>query len=270
MRSILAKNKGFFPVEFSVIDGISSLSLSQIEAGHTNLTTVPPDHNIQLILEGRYSLEIDGHQYSVKSGDIIYYEAMEKVFWKHNNVRVKFYSLVFTASQLDSLPWENRVFPGTAKMKKSFHELYACSIDDMKMRKPYGLYGHLLILLEEMFSQYESNKKGGAKKELWWSIEKELRRQELYRITLLDLCDIGGFSKATINRSCRKCLGKSPMDRLRQIRMETAKAFLMYSGMNVSMVAQKLGYGRIHEFSREFKEYYKIPPRSYLLKNQNL
>ena len=94
------------------------------------------------------------------------------------------------------------------------------------------------------------------------------RKGELLPIaqTLKELCKIAGYSKSTIIRSCKKVTGGTPMQRIQKLRMEEAKGLLSIAQLNVSQVADYLGYPRIHEFSREFSKYFGKPPSALLIK----
>jgi AraC-like DNA-binding protein len=50
------------------------------------------------------------------------------------------------------------------------------------------------------------------------------------------------------------------MRRIQTVRMEEARGLLLFSTLNVTQVAEYLGYPRLHEFSREFSQYFGAPP----------
>ena len=81
---------------------------------------------------------------------------------------------------------------------------------------------------------------------------------------------MGSTSRSSIVRLCRQATGMSPMKRIQQIRMEEAKGLLLSSSLNITEIAQYLGYIRMHEFSREFTLYFGTSPKQFRNSIKNL
>ncbi len=71
------------------------------------------------------------------------------------------------------------------------------------------------------------------------------------------------LSQAQFRRLYRKANGESPRKAMLKARMRKACELLVYSGMNVSEVAAKLGYSNMHNFSRAFAKELGVTPSEY-------
>ncbi|MFA6716676.1 MAG: AraC family transcriptional regulator [Victivallales bacterium] len=240
---------------------ISGVWRFERKTGSSGTTFSTPGHLIHYIAQGAENVTINKREFHAKPGDVIYYYEQEEVR-THFPENTVFYSIAFMAPELPPLAGERRVFKaqtGVADIFAGIYELYTAPPGKPSMR----LFRLLLELLERLdFDKFAVNFYGRQEK-LWHQIESRIRRERRFRIGIKEICSEFGVSPASLHRLCVEVSGKPPGKRLQQIRMEEAKALLMFSGLNVSEVAEYLGYGRIHEFSREFSACFKSPPSSF-------
>jgi AraC-like DNA-binding protein len=230
-----------------------------------------PGHLLHFVKKGSYTVKINSQKYQVKAGDVIYYYESEEVETIGNETEVTFYSVGFQATKLHPLPKEKRVFPADQEVQKLFHNLFEGFSSENMMTRSFKVYSSLLNILNNIEGLYaDIDNSIDEKEELWWVLERRIRKNKMFRTSLEKLCEIAGYSRSTIIRSCRKATGDTPLQRLRTIRMEEAKGLLSFSQLNVSQVAEYLGYPRIHEFSREFSTYFGKPPSTLLGKKENV
>jgi AraC-like DNA-binding protein len=220
-----------------------------------------PGHLLHLVVEGHYQLRTNGREYAIGPNDVIYYHEMEEVEWLGNRERVTFLSVGFSAPKLPPLGLDMRVFPSDPFIRKNFHALYEASLLSGRTERNLKIISSLSSILgriEEKNHGFSnaSPEEGSA----WWTLEDRLRRDRRFRPTLEELADLAHCSRASIVRNCRRATGQSPMSRIRQLRMEEAKGLLRFSTLNVTQVAEYLGYGRVNEFSRDYSHYFKHPP----------
>lgn len=85
-------------------------------------------------------------------------------------------------------------------------------------------------------------------------------------ICLADLEALSGYTGRHLQRAFRKQFGCGPMQYLRKERLNYAylKLVMAPSGTRILDIAEACGYGSISSFSRDFKETYKVTPRSKL------
>lgn len=221
-------------------------------------------HLLHLVTKGSYVVKINGREYKVKEGDIVYYYESEEVETIGNKSDVNFYSVSFQAPKVIPLLFDMRVFPADKELHNLFRKLHEeFSTQNIKSRH-YMVYSILLNILNNIEGIYFDSKNRALEEELWWSIERRIRRDKIFRPSLNDLLRISGYSRSTVIRSCRKATGNTPINRIQTIRMEEAKSLLSFAHLNVTQVSEYLEYPRIHEFSREFSNYYGVPPSNLL------
>ena len=71
---------------------------------------------------------------------------------------------------------------------------------------------------------------------------------------------MSGFSQASIARSCQKAVGLPPMKRVKQIRLSMAWGLVMFSELRMTEIAHRIGYERVHEFSRDYRRQFGRSP----------
>jgi len=212
-----------------------------------------PGHLLHLVRSGSYRLQTNSREYGIQPLDVIYYHETEEVDWLGNTAPVVFYSVGFLAPRLPPLPPERRVFASTQEIRAGFDELFAAYRLVPGMIRAVGIHVALLRLIQAI----DWGPSGGAGElraapPLWGMLERVIRERRMFRPTLEDLARLAHASRATVVRSCRASTRMSPMQRLRQIRMDEARGLLRYSALNMTQIADYLGYARVHEFSREF------------------
>lgn len=217
------------------------------------------------MVEGAYDLTTNGRKYRLKKDDVIYYHDGEDVLWEDAGQFVEFIPFGFFAPSFEPPPTDKRCFSSTPAMRAAFHE--AAEIAESSeftegFRRDLLLFSCLFRILAELPWELGQAGQVALGAELWWEIERWLRSTHRYRITLKDICRHTGRSASTVSRSCRLATDLSPMNRIKALRMDAGRGMLMYTERNVSEVADYLGYPRIHEFSREFSQFYGQPPSS--------
>ena len=84
---------------------------------------------------------------------------------------------------------------------------------------------------------------------------------EMYRpLTVRDLAEAVSMSESNFAHVFKATTGESPLQFLKQLRMEQARKFLL-SGSNVSEAADRVGYASLSHFISEFKRYFGEPPK---------
>lgn len=220
-----------------------------------------PGHLLHLVTKGSYIVKINSRKYHVKAGDVIYYYESEEVETIGDDREVTFYSVGFQAPKLFPLPIDMRVFKVNQNIQSMFKELHDGFVSEDILNRSFMVYSNLLNILNKIEGLHsDAHRNVDEKEKLWWALERRIRRNKIFRTTLEELCAMAGYSKSTVIRSCKKVTGDTPMKRIQKLRMEEARGLLSFAHLNVSQVADYLGYPRIHEFSREFSRYYGNPP----------
>ncbi|MFA7637260.1 MAG: AraC family transcriptional regulator [Monoglobales bacterium] len=83
------------------------------------------------------------------------------------------------------------------------------------------------------------------------------------QITLQNLCSHFNLSKSYICRIYKEYTSSSIIKHLSSIKIKAAKQLLRQDDMNISQIADKLGYSSIHNFTRSFKNETGVSPSEY-------
>lgn len=74
------------------------------------------------------------------------------------------------------------------------------------------------------------------------------------------LCDYLNLSQSSLYRRYRQEVGRSPLERFQQLRMDEAKRLLSLGGTTVKEVAFHLGYAHFNDLSRAYRKHFGKSP----------
>ena len=255
-------NRTVIPAPIESITGIWEFTRPPFTRSTANSL---PGHLLHLVTKGRYRLKTNRREYEIEAGDIIYYHEVEDVTWIGGEEEVTFYSVGFNAPGMKPFPIDSRVLKAPHELQNLFQKLY---FDYQKRDQDieFILNSYLLEILYRIrkILHNQNNNTINIQEELWWKIERIIRKRRIFRPSLDELADLTEYSKISIIRSCRKNTGETPIKRVRTLRMEEAKGVLMFSKMSISEIAHYLDYPRVHEFSRDFSLFFKKSPTQYI------
>lgn len=114
-----------------------------------------------------------------------------------------------------------------------------------------------LFLLELMCpaGAYETQKMNAVTDYMMRNIRKPL--------TLHDICAELGFSESTLKRLVRQTCGQSPLAYFTELKIAQAAWMIQHSSMNMTQIAEQLGFSSVHYFSRVFKQKTGHTPSQY-------
>jgi transcriptional regulator GlxA family with amidase domain len=81
--------------------------------------------------------------------------------------------------------------------------------------------------------------------------------------TLADMAAAARMSVRSLNRRFRRATGRSPLDYVRIVRMETAKRLLESGDMTVQRISDRVGYADTRSFVRAFGAWAGLSPHAY-------
>lgn len=90
-----------------------------------------------------------------------------------------------------------------------------------------------------------------------------MQRNVNSRITIEMLEKFSGTSRATIGEVFREKGLKSPIAYFINLKISAAKKYLREGKLNITQIAEVLGYGSVHYFSRQFKAVTGVSPIEY-------
>ena len=121
----------------------------------------------------------------------------------------------------------------------------------------HALLGEILLeLLPESVQAFRTD----LLTQLWWDLEAKIRADLSLPISMSLLERMARRSQRTIIRACRLAVGKSPMRRVKEIRLSYARGLVQLSELSMSEIACRIGYGRVQEFSRDYHRQFHTTP----------
>ncbi|MGH1486508.1 MAG: GlxA family transcriptional regulator [Cellvibrionaceae bacterium] len=78
-----------------------------------------------------------------------------------------------------------------------------------------------------------------------------------------DMAEQFGMSVRNFSRRFKRAIGKTPMQYLQELRLNTARDLLQSSNLTISEIADKVGYQDVSHFSQIFRKQMSITPRNY-------
>jgi len=91
-------------------------------------------------------------------------------------------------------------------------------------------------------------------------IEKQISNTEF---TVIDLAREMGVSRSQFFKKVQTLTGKSPLEVIRDIRLQHAAQLLEKSQLSVAEIAYQVGFNNPKYFARYFKEFYQVLPSAY-------
>jgi AraC-like DNA-binding protein len=226
-----------------------------------------PGHLLHCVLAGRVRQKCNGRTYDLKSGDVLWYHEDE---WVEGTVLESpwdFYSVNFIAPSLPPPADDARLFsPAPPRAEEYFAALHEAWHDETLAAgaRLFRVHAQLLLLLDVLTAACEGAQvlgpPGDGSAQLWWQLETAVRRDLSTPIGLKQLEEWSGCSAATIARACQLAVRTSPMRRIKQIRLSFAQGLVRLSDLTFSQIAARIGYHRVHEFSRDYRHAFGVSP----------
>jgi len=262
---------------------LSTLKILWIESCEYFIETGIPRHSHDFfhficVVEGVGDMTIEDKDYRMTSGNIFLVPPFaEHSFYARDNSPLKTLEIKFnlnnpeSMSVIKSLPFHMNVknYPINpillTMLKESFEKQTMFS-------KIINLNFELLITY--LLRCYEDSRKKSNfdKNSKEFSSELDAVISYIYEnlsedISLDELAKIAGFEKNYFLRKFKKRTKQTPMNFIKDKRIEKAKELLVYSDMNISQIAVATGFKTIHYFSKVFYEDTGVRPLNY--RNEN-
>lgn len=105
--------------------------------------------------------------------------------------------------------------------------------------------------------------KTSLQKEFLDIIQRYVRKNLSREITLSDLATQVSLEKIYFSKKFKALTGLSPMEYVRQERIEKAKELIVFSDMNITQISQALGFQSLQHLSNTFMKVAGCSPRQY-------
>ena len=245
----------------SPIDSIRLVEqFERTQPDFTYQATSLPGHLIHLVLQGEVEQTCNGRRQHLTPGTVVWYHEDEWVEGRVLTAPWVYYSVNFAAPTLPPPDFDARLEADRADLEPIFKTLLAAWQATPSIRRDLRCQARLLDLLAALHPQTQTAAIASPAGRLWWEVETSARQNIARQLTLTDLCTQFHRSPNTLARACLDAVGLPPMKRLKQIRLSLARGLVHYSDLNMTEIALRVGYNRVHEFSRDYRKAHGVPP----------
>lgn len=224
----------------------------------------PVGQLLLVALAGRSELELGGRLFPLLPGTAVWLREAEWLRILVIKTPWNFLRLRFTSGALPNLAAQFRIKNLGSKALRMSRELasaWAGKPSSTRALLVHGLaeqlVGHLLANTPEVAAQ------AGDVTSPWWKVETEVRRDLARTYSLAELCALAGTNRVVLEEAARHATGLTPIRRIRQIRLLHAQTLMRNSNLLLKEVAVAAGYGRLHEFSRDYRRQFGLSPHKH-------
>ncbi|WP_195429039.1 AraC family transcriptional regulator [Clostridium sp. D46t1_190503_E9] len=247
---------------------------------------------LRYIINGNAIFFIDGREFKVKEGDIVYLPVGCKLSCHALNDDFSFYSIRFATSVnydggdllTDYFHIPTVIHDINDEARMYFEKMYKCIKEDRDSRM-FWVRGYLELIIGYVI---DKGKSSIDRKELIEEeefslerIKKRIRKSDVNldpriqvvvdyiilhpteQYTISKMSRMAELSESRFRTLFKQQVGKNPLEYLNEIRVMTAARKLLISGDNISDIAYEVGYEDANYFSRIFKKYFCITPKQY-------
>ncbi len=134
---------------------------------------------------------------------------------------------------------------------------------DIKPGSQNLVQAYFMILIVFFTRQYETDNKINKTGERLFKIISYLDENYQQPITIAELIAIAGITERQLRHIFSEQYGCSPLQYITTLRMKHACYLLKMSDLNISEIAQNVGFDDSNYFSRKFKQEVGVSPKSY-------
>jgi len=221
-----------------------------------------PGHLVHVVTAGRVEQRSAGVVETIGAGDSVWYYENELIEGRILETPWTFYTVNFVAPTLAPPARRQRVRPFGDRVIDRMDSLLQIwrETDAPATARHMRIHSLLLEILVELLPESSAGHRIDSPTELWWEIESTLRADLSCPIDLRHLQRLSGRSQRSIIRACHAAVGMSPMKRVKQIRLSYAQGLVLHSELPMTEIALRVGYGRVQEFSRDYRKHFGITP----------
>ncbi|MDA3731908.1 AraC family transcriptional regulator [Niameybacter massiliensis] len=249
---------------------------------------------VRYILSGSAIFFVDGKEFKVTVGDIVYLPVGCRLSCHALNEDFQFYSMRFATSVnynngdlLTDYFYVPTIIKDQGELGRQYFDHIYQWVKSESETKMFRVRGYLDLLIGYMIEQ---GKKDASQKmsapffEQDFTLERIKTRIQQSDVqldsriqvvidyiilhpseqyTILEMSRMAELSESRFRTLFKKQVGKKPLEYLNEIRMMTAARKLLISGDNISDIAYEIGFEDPNYFSRIFKKYFCMTPKQY-------
>jgi AraC-like DNA-binding protein len=250
------------PLEGAIIQRVALVDMLTCRETKSFQSVSLPGHLLHLVVCGRVEQTVSGICQRLEPGDSIWYYENEHVQGRVLEAPWTFYTVNFLAPTLSPPPFACRVQKAGPAMPAQMKALLETWRDASASPTARHLRVHALLMeiILDLLPKTTHEFRTDSVTQLWWELEAKIRSDMAHPIDMRLLEHIARCSQRTIVRACRLAVGQSPMKRIKELRLSYARGLVQLSEMSMSDIAFRIGYGRVQEFSRDYRRHFGVTP----------
>lgn len=233
------------------------------------------EHNfweITYVDQGELLTYIDDREFILTQGNFIFY-APNQYHTQKNNAKepISFLTISFEMDFEQEELFLNKIFNCSHNLKSILEKIL--------LEKDYnGLYSPDLIicylkefiieLLRELSNQNNLKKLHTSMQANTNNNYVNLTLEYIYqnfnkKITISDIAHMISISESYLSRIFKDVMGVTIIEYINNYRLEKSKEYIKSTELNLTQIAEILGFNSIHYFSKQFKKKYEMSPITY-------
>lgn len=221
------------------------------------------------IIDGTYTVEIDGKEYLCQPGDTFFIFPQTAYSMSCSATeRCEYCWVGFSGLESDMILQYLRVskenpiiHSGSTSTVRTLHsEIYNARGETLAAS--FAMASKLYLLFSHLLSE-TSQKESAEENDYLQKALEYIHRHFTEDITVNDVCSHLNVSRSWLFRIFSTLIGESPSNYITAQRLALACSFLRDTQMNISEIADRVGYADSLYFSRIFKKHVGFSPREY-------
>ncbi|NIK76063.1 AraC-like DNA-binding protein [Paenibacillus castaneae] len=219
-----------------------------------------PNYDLFYVWSGEGEVEVNGTHYEVGPGSCFLFRPDDYTSATHNPQRPLVLTYIHFAihEKMDAIPNRYRQLTDTVDfeyMLSRYVRLFLVKTYAAEEEAQLVLKQLMIHLLREDKQLPVEKKASNQLTEAIHEVANYVRQNPSIAHRVEDLAMRAGLSPRYFSMKFKEMLGMSVQTYMIRTRIERAQHLLMHAGMNVTEVADALGYRDIFFFSRQFKQY---------------
>ena len=239
-------------------------------------------YELVYVEEGLFSVLVDGVPYEIPEGSAFFYAPNAYHIGNAEHRTAAVVSIVSFASRSGAMHWfDNRLLAPTEAEEGLLRSFFSAAREVFSMNNPYGISSrdgvspHRLQLignrLEHLLLSFYREEEGiprtglreSYRKARFLSLSAYLKETLDKPHSLADMAEAMACSVSSIKALCREFCASGPNDYLISLRIGRARELIREGRMNFTEIAEAVGFGSLHYFSRVFKARTGETPSEY-------
>ena len=228
-----------------------------------------PDHLIYFLPSGSMEASLNKYNFRLKTGNLIWVQpGVTQKFWMQDNqLETKVFFVRFDLKiKEDYLAMENKylLMEDFSHLQNHYHD-FLIQQGEQSLYSRHSQKASIAIILCDLLKEPQKKDafSDGLKRFQIVQLQKYIQKNIQKRFSSADLAKELKMNTDYFSRQFKKSFKLSPREYIKQERIRRAASLLIETNMNISELANFLGYEDIYQFSQQFKKVFNKSPNNY-------